>query len=261
MSRKAVIATAVASIHREPRFSSEMVTQALMWEKVELLKEEKLWFYIRQADGYEGWIYTFYLLENSESYPNWITLTNRFTPFTSSLDENSEDRLLSFGSRVPVIKEDTQFISIALPDGKLGKIPAQNSITIQSREQLIKLAKSLLGTPYIWGGKSSYGFDCSGFVQLVLSAIGVSIARDTGMQVKSQWLHEINMNEAKQGDLVFFAENKQINHVGFSLGEGKIIHCSGEVKIESINEGDAGFNQYLSQSIFKTCSISDKVVG
>ena len=65
MSRKAVIATAVASIHREPRFSSEIVTQALMWEKVELLKEEKLWFYIRQADGYEGWIYTFYLLGNS----------------------------------------------------------------------------------------------------------------------------------------------------------------------------------------------------
>jgi cell wall-associated NlpC family hydrolase len=96
---------------------------------------------------------------------------------------------------------------------------------------------------------------------LVLSAIGVSIARDTGMQVKSQWLHEINLNEAKQGDLVFFAENKQINHVGFSLGEGKIIHCSGEVKIESINEGDAGFNQYLSRSIFKTCSISDKVAG
>ena len=58
MSRKAVISTAVASIHREPLFSSEMVTQALMWEKVEVLKEEKLWFYIRQANGYKGWIYT-----------------------------------------------------------------------------------------------------------------------------------------------------------------------------------------------------------
>ena len=89
MSRKAVIATAVASIYREPLFSSEIVTQALIWEKVEVLKEEKLWFYIRQADGYAGWIYTFYLLENSESYPNWITLTNRFTPFSSSVDENS----------------------------------------------------------------------------------------------------------------------------------------------------------------------------
>ena len=261
MSRKALIFTAVAPIYREPRFSSEMITQALMWERVEVLKKEKLWFYIRQADDYEGWIYTFYLLENSESYPNWITLTNRFTPFTSFVEGDSKDRFLSFGSRVPVIEENTQFISIALPDGKLGKIPAQNLIIIQSREQLIRLAKSLLGTPYIWGGKSSYGFDCSGFVQLVLSAIGVSFARDAGMQVKSQWLHEINMNEAKQGDLIYFAENKQINHVGFSLGEGKIIHCSGEVKIESINEGDAGFNQHLSQSIFKTCSISDKVAG
>ena len=103
MSRKAVISTAVAPIYREARFGSEMVTQALIWEKVEVLKEEKLWFYICQADGYEGWIYTIYLLENSESYPNWITLANPFTPFTSSVDENSEDRLLSFGTRVPAV--------------------------------------------------------------------------------------------------------------------------------------------------------------
>ena len=76
----------------------------------------------------------------------------------------------------------------------------------------------------------------------------------------STLLHEINMNESKQGDLVFFAENKQINHVGILLGEGKIIHCSGEVKIESINEGDEGFNKWLSQSIINAYSIDDKVV-
>ena len=260
MSRKAVISTAVASIHREARFSSEMVTQALIWETVEILKEERHWYHVRQEDGYEGWIYRFYIIENQQSFANWIILKDRFIPFITTHNKTSKDRFLSFGSRIPVIEEDTQFISIALPDGKLGKIPAQNSITLQSREQLIKLAKSLLGTPYIWGGKSSYGFDCSGFVQLVLSTIGISIARDTGIQVKTDWIQEINVNEAKQGDLLFFAENKQINHVGFSLGEGKIIHCSGEVKIESINEGDAGFNQYLSQSIFKTYSISAKVV-
>ena len=260
MSRKAVICTAVAPIHREARFSSEMVTQVLMWETVEILAEDKLWYHIRQEDGYEGWIYVFYLLENADSFENWTLLQDRFVPFTEKNINGGDDSVLSFGTKVPVIEEDAPFISIALPDGKLGKIPAQNLITTQARVQLINLAKSLLGTPYVWGGKSAFGFDCSGFVQLVLNTMGISIARDTGMQVKSKWLQEINNNEAKQGDLVFFAENEQINHVGFSLGEGKIIHCSGEVKIESINEGVAGFNHYLSQSIFKTLSISEKVL-
>lgn len=259
MSRKAVISTAVAPIYKEASFSSAMVTQALMWETVEVFKEENLWFYIQQADGYKGWIYTFYLSKNVESYSKWITLTNRFTPVINKLDKNKEDRLLSFGTRVPVIKEDTKGITIALPNGQLGNIPAQKLFTIKSREQLIKLAKSLMGTPYIWGGKSAYGFDCSGFVQLVLGSIEISIARDTGLQVKSSWLKKISINESMSGDLVFFAENEQINHVGFSLGEGKIIHCSGEVKIESIIEGEEAFNQYLSQTIYKTLSISEKV--
>ena len=90
--------------------------------------------------------------------------------------------------------------------------------------------------------------------------MGISIARDTGMQVKTAWLSKISVADSKPGDLIYFAENGKINHVAFSLGEGKIIHCSGEVKIESINEGDEGFNQYLSQSIINTHSIADKVV-
>ena len=261
MNDQMVIATAVAPVHREPSFNSEMTTQGLMWEKVEIIGEEKLWFHIRQEDGYIGWIYTFYLLENSESFDYWVTLKDRFVPFTHTEVKNRDSRLLSFGTKVPVLEENTNYISITLPGQITGKIPAQIVKAKKSRVQLCDLVKSLLGTPYIWGGKSAFGFDCSGFVQLVLNTIGISIARDTGKQVKSARLQEINKDEAKPGDLVFFAENKQINHVGFSLGEGKIIHCSGEVKIESINEGDAGFNQYLSQSIFKTCSISDKVVG
>ena len=249
MSRKAVISTAVASIHREPRFNSEIVNQALMWEIVEILEEEKLWFHIRQEDGYQGWIYIFYIIEDLQSFPHWTTLTDRFIPVSFSKDEGSKRRMLSFGTKVPVIGEIS------------GKIPAQKPCPENSRAHLVYLAKSLLGTPYIWGGKSAFGFDCSGFVQLILSTMGISIARDTGMQVKTAWLSEISVADSKPGDLIYFAENGKINHVAFSLGEGKIIHCSGEVKIESINEGDVGFNQHLSQSIINTYSIADKVVG
>ena len=260
MSRKAVISTAVASIHREPRFSSEIVTQALMWEIVEILEEEKLWFHIRQEDGYEGWIYIFYIIEDPQSFPHWITLTDRFIPVSFPKDEGSKRRMLSFGTKVPVIDENPQFITIALPGDISGKIPAQKPCLEKSRAHLTHLAQSLLGTPYIWGGKSAFGFDCSGFVQLVLNTMGISIARDTGMQIKTTWLTEISVADSKPGDLIYFAENGKINHVAFSLGEGKIIHCSGEVKIESINEGDEGFNQWLSQSIYNTYSIADKVV-
>ena len=261
MSRKAVISTAVASIYREPRFNSEIVTQALMWEIVEILEEEKLWFHIRQEDGYQGWIYIFYIIEDIQSFPHWTTLTDRFIPVSFSKDEGSKRRMLSFGTKVPVIDKNAQFITIALPGETSGKIPAQKPCPENSRSDLVYLAKSLLGTPYIWGGKSAFGFDCSGFVQLILSTMGISIARDTGMQVKTAWLSEISVADSKPGDLIYFAENGKINHVAFSLGEGKIIHCSGEVKIESINEGDVGFNQWLSQSIINTYSIADKVVG
>ena len=95
---------------------------------------------------------------------------------------------------------------------------------------------------------------------MILSTMGIYIARDTGMQIKTSWLTEISISDSQPGDLLYFAENGKINHVAFSLGEGKIIHCSGEVKIESINEGDEEFNQLLSQSIFNTYSIADKVV-
>ncbi len=143
MSRKAVISTAVASIYREPRFNSEIVTQALMWEIVEILEEEKLWFHIRQEDGYQGWIYIFYIIEDIQSFPHWTTLTDRFIPVSFSKDEGSKRRMLSFGTKVPVIDKNAQFITIALPGEISGKIPAQKPCSENSRAHLVDLAKSL----------------------------------------------------------------------------------------------------------------------
>ena len=95
---------------------------------------------------------------------------------------------------------------------------------------------------------------------MVMKTAGISLARDTGEQIQTEGLEEISINEAYPGDLIFFSENNRINHVGFSLGGGKIIHCSGEVKIESLKEGDAGFNSTLHQLVYATFSIS-KFIG
>ena len=91
---------------------------------------------------------------------------------------------------------------------------------------------------------------------MVMKTAGISLARDTGEQIQTEGLEEISINEAQPGDLIFFSENNRINHVGFSLTGGKIIHCSGEVKIESLNNGEAGFNSILNKLAHATFSIS-----
>ena len=116
-----------------------------------------------------------------------------------------------------------------------------------------------MSVSYLWGGKSSFGYDCSGFVQMVLNAVGISFPRDTGLQIKTDWLKEISITETQPGDLVFFFVDNQINHVAFSTGEGKIIHCSGEVKLESIIEGEPGFNNTLAKQSHTYTSIAKMV--
>ena len=91
---------------------------------------------------------------------------------------------------------------------------------------------------------------------MVLKTAGISIARDTGEQSQTEGLEKNPINEAQPGDLIFFSENNRINHVAFSLGSSKIIHCSGEVKIESLNEGEAGFNSILNKLAHTIFSIS-----
>ena len=94
---------------------------------------------------------------------------------------------------------------------------------------------------------------------MVLQAVGISIPRDTGLQIKTDWLEESSITDTQPGDLVFFSVDNQINHVAFTTGEGKIIHCSGEVKLESIIEGELGFNSKLAKRDHAFRSISRMV--
>ena len=262
MSNNMIISTAVAPVHREPGFSSEMVTQGLMWESVTIEKEQDNWQRIQMVDGYEGWIHNFYLTESPAKFTNSLTITNRIAQVCPQWGKNgSVQVMLSFGTIVPVLEKTSGYSKIQLTNNNAGFIPPQEYVTPEKRDIIIKLAKSLLTVPYLWGGKSSFGYDCSGFVQMVLKTAGISITRDTGEQIQTKGLDKISINEAQPGDLIFFSENNRINHVAFSLGSSKIIHCSGEVKIESLKEGEAGFNSTLHQLVNAPFSISKMIVG
>ena len=248
MSSKIVISTAVAPVYKEASFTSEMITQGLMWESVSILSKKDNWCRVTMEDGYEGWMHYFYLSEPEIDFQNSLILTNRCTPIRNQRGRDSQIlTLLSFGTTVPILEKTSGYCRILLMNGEEGFIPAQQEIVQQNRNDIIKLAIYLTGVPYLWGGKSSFGYDCSGFVQMVMKTAGISISRDTGRQIKTDWLEEIPIADTKPGDLVFFSEDNCINHVAFIIGEGKIIHCSGQVKIESIIEGEPGFSKQLNQ--------------
>ncbi len=248
MNRQAVILPAVAPVHKEPSFISEMISQALMWETVKIQEAYENWYQIKMEDGYDGWIHSFYLEFRKSLKVEHTFVTDRSVPVFYEKDHlSSLAALLSYGTYLPIDEKTEDYLKIYLPDGKTGYMKPQVQVEKTSREIIIKLATSLLAVPYLWGGKSSFGYDCSGFVQMPLKTAGIRIQRDTSLQIKTKKLKKIHLDEAEPGDLLFFLENNRTNHVAFLIGGGKIIHCSGQVKIETIIEGEPGFSKQLNQ--------------
>ena len=125
-----------------------------------------------------------------------------------------------------------------MPNGKTGFVVKYADYNDEKniREKIIEKSMLFLGVPYLWGGNSAYGFDCSGFVQSIFKYFGFELERDTSLQIKNSYLKVIKPSKAKIGDLVYFFINNVINHVGILIDDSKIIHASGNVMIENIQD-------------------------
>ena len=199
MKNFCIVKTNIANLYKKPSFTSELVTQAILKERLIILEKSGNWYKIEQWDKYQSWIHEFYI---------------------DSLDSKSN---ISW-TELPIRKKTV--------------------------DDLITFAKSFIGTPYLWGGKSSHGFDCSGFVQTVFKMCGINMPRDASQQILRKNLFEIDFKNINIGDLLFFKEQKNINHVAIYIGNNQIIHSSGSVKIEKLD-----VNKQLYEKLFKTMSI------
>ncbi len=238
-----------ANIYRKPSFHSEVDTQSILWENLETSEKIDSFWYVRTEDGYDGWINENQVTCCNKPNAEWKMVSVLHEHIFEHPDKTSAIvRQLGAGSHLPIIEKQKEWFRIILPDETEGWVIANTFKPMPefNRENFVQIAKKFLGITYIWGGKTSFGLDCSGYVQLLFKLFGKPLRRDAWMQFEDAAFISNDPLTAQKGDLYFFAENgEKITHLGIALGNGKIIHARGMVKINSLLESDPDFDPLL----------------
>ena len=230
----AVVNVPAAPVRRKPNHYREMVNQLLFGETVKLLKSKgDLWVKIRSLhDGYEGWM-TNTMLEEIDEAAATVMSVYATTDLLSVIKAPDKMMNIPFGSSLPFFEEGHVKI------GKTGFEFAGNYCKRNEMEpgpeRFRQFALPWLNAPYLWGGRTPLGADCSGFVQVIFKMMGIDLSRDTWQQAQ-EGKPVKKFKEALPGDLVFFDHKEDIVHVGILLGDEQIIHASGKVRIDGISK-------------------------
>jgi hypothetical protein len=223
---------AIIPLRFEPSDKSEIVSQVLFGEHFEILEQLKQWFRIKmQYDDYEGWIDSKQLQLISES----------------SFNQLSKDAIILNADLIEYITAPNNVL-IPIPLGSSVSFLNNNDINtsnfvfegtkisgIKPKECLINTAFLYLNTPYLWGGKTPFGIDCSGFTQMVYKLNGYKLLRDASQQA-TQGEALSFIEESEPGDLAFFDNDEgNITHVGIIMEDNYIIHASGKVRIDRLD--------------------------
>jgi len=217
----------ISPIRKENDDRSEMVSQLLFGETCSILDEKTNWLKISCThDNYEGWVDEKHITKTQD------ILKSNFTSF--ELVHNYVYKDL----HVPIL------IGSSLPnfDGLNFKIEKQKFLfqglslenNIENINKIHKIALKYLHSPYLWGGRSAFGIDCSGFSQVVYKFLDIKLPRDAYQQAENGRAIGF-IEEARIGDLAFFGDEEKITHVGIIIGENEIIHASGKVRIDRLD--------------------------
>ncbi len=226
-------------VRKEPSEKSEMVTQVLFGEHFQIFGEMVGWSHVKLAwDGYEGWIDSKMIIPvNARTYKKIESRPFAVTgDILSLVPVNAEQNLmLVAGSTLPVWRPYLKEFSV-------------NSETYEAtgevfygcpkapRRIVISQALKYFNAPYLWGGRSPFGIDCSGLTQILYKMIGMRLPRDASQQVR-QGISLSFLDETLPGDLAFFDDEEgNIVHVGIIWKRNKIIHASGKVRIDNVDQ-------------------------
>lgn len=261
-----LIALSVANIRTGPDHPAEMATQALMGMPVRVLEKDHSWYRVQTPDQYIGWVDYAGIACKTEAEMNRWKQSMRFVFYRTSgyaLATPSENapRIsdLVLCDIFEKVADAKKYMQVRFPDGRTGFVKKADCLPFEewikrepTTESVIAAAKELLGVPYLWGGTSVKGVDCSGMVKTAHYSQGIILARDASQQARyGKHLDYSNLAVLQPGDLLFFGKNAQrISHVGLYLGNNLYINSAGLVKINNINPQSPGFNPEADRKDF-----------
>lgn len=226
------VATNLTGLYEKPTFGMPLSSELYFGTELEILEEKNRWIFTRQKDGYLGWAYKPYLSEETSNTATHLVIAPAIEIYAEP-NPNSEvlTRIVS-GTGVAIEENNGEWTRVVA--NKTGWVCSSTLRAIkdipqtleEKRKALVQDAMRLTGIPYLWGGTSGNGIDCSGFARLLHHWIGIEIPRDADMQAAASKRVEPPF---EIGDLLFFSEDdidQHITHVGISLGGWKMIHSS-----------------------------------